>query len=166
MYRFGGVITECTGDDLTVVLDGWSLEFACVVDKHSSRVMPFRYHSTDDRQSNSIQLLQPCMSVYIRSGIGWTWKSSFKRRNGGMWHHVQIESVDFAKRECVIQDGLLSIPHYPIVFSRNLFDSVGHGEYSASSECDCTLTSLLYTFWIRFTHSNEVPRLFQSLESP
>ena len=70
MCRFSGVITQCNGDDLTILIDGWSIEFSLVVDRHSDQVMPFRYHSVDDRQCNSLQLLQPHMNVYIQSGIG------------------------------------------------------------------------------------------------
>ena len=70
MIRFSGVITQCNGETITILLDGWSSAFCQVIDRHSHHVMPFRSHSVDNCQSNSIQLLRPHMQVYIRSGIG------------------------------------------------------------------------------------------------
>lgn len=52
--------------------------------------------------------------------------------NGQLWHRVQLQSVDFAKRECTLADGPITISHYPIVLLFTLCDSVGCSKYSYS----------------------------------
>ena len=54
-------------------------------------------------------------------------------RNGQLWHSVLLQSVDFTKKECVLQDGSIFIYDYPIVNMCNLYDSLGYGESSYSA---------------------------------
>ena len=69
--RFGGVITDCHDNTVTILFEGWSSEFKQSVPKHSNKIAPYHTHTNGSEDRNALSCLHSAMEVFIRSGIGY-----------------------------------------------------------------------------------------------